>query len=123
MLRPVVLALDDSSGRHVRDPDRRLGLIDVLPSRAASAININAQIAWINLDIDLLFNLGRDENSREGSVAPVTGIERRFSDQTMNARLSSQPTVGIFATERNRRALQSRNIPCGSLEYLCLKAP
>src|SRR5918999_6162279 len=33
VLAPLVLALHHDAGRQVRDPDRRVGLVDVLPSR------------------------------------------------------------------------------------------
>src|SRR5438270_8458215 len=52
-LRALVLAGDHDPGRQVRDPDGRLGLVDVLPPGTAGAVGIDAQVLGLDLDLRL----------------------------------------------------------------------
>src|SRR5258705_2889653 len=61
VLRPLVLARDDDAGRQVRDADRGVGDVDVLAAGAARPVRVDAQILLVDLDVDVLLQLGPDE--------------------------------------------------------------
>src|SRR5690242_17439965 len=65
MLRAVVLALHDDAGRRVRDPYRRVGLVDVLAAGTRRPESVDAQVRGIDLDLDRFVDLGIDEHARE----------------------------------------------------------
>src|SRR6185312_13747109 len=44
MLRAIVLAFDDDTGGEMREPNRRVGLVDVLAARARRAERVDAQV-------------------------------------------------------------------------------
>src|SRR3990170_3373827 len=70
VLRSLVLALDDDVGRQVGDPDRAVGGVDVLPAGARRAIGIDAQVALVDLDVDILVDDRIDPDRGEAGVAP-----------------------------------------------------
>src|SRR5690606_22269800 len=84
VLRAVVLALHDYTGRLVSDPDGRLRLVHVLAAGAARAVDVDAQIARIDLDIDIVLDLGRDEYRRKGRMASMPRVERGLAHEPMN---------------------------------------
>jgi hypothetical protein len=52
VLRAVGLALDDDVRRQVRDPNGRVGLVDVLPARARCAERVDPEVGRIDFDLD-----------------------------------------------------------------------
>ena len=52
--RALVLALDDDAGREVRDPDGGVGLVHVLAAGAARAVGVDAEVALVDLDVDVV---------------------------------------------------------------------
>src|SRR4029079_1515739 len=72
VLRALVLTLHDDPGRDVRDPDRRLRLVDVLAARAARAEHVDAQVGGIQLDLDVVLDPGGNDHRRARRVAAVT---------------------------------------------------
>jgi len=53
-LRPLVLALDDHARREVGDPDRGVGLVDVLAAGALRSVGVDAQVALVDRDVAVL---------------------------------------------------------------------
>ena len=53
-LRALVLALDDDSGRQVRDPDGRVGLVHMLAAGALRAVGVDAKVVLVDLDVAVL---------------------------------------------------------------------
>src|SRR5215211_272758 len=76
-LRALVLALRDDAGRLVRDADRRVGLVDVLPAGAGGPVGVHLQVVVLDLDLAGLLDDRRDLDSRERRLAAVGGVERR----------------------------------------------
>src|SRR6476619_7852237 len=70
-LRALVLNRDDSSCRQVRDPNRGIGLVDVLATGATSAMGVDAQLALVDVDCLVLWQQRADDHLREGSVAAM----------------------------------------------------
>src|SRR2546423_2035707 len=90
----------------MRDAHSRVGRVDVLTARARRAVGVNAQVFVVDLDLDLLVNLRRDEERRERSLARARA-ERRDANQTVHARLRRQEAVCVFALDAERRALDA----------------
>ncbi len=97
VLGALVLAGDDDAGRHMGDADRRLGLVDVLAAGAAGAVGVDAQILVVDLDFDVVGNLGKDEDRGEGGMAAGVGIEGGDAHQPVNPLLGPQIAVGVVA--------------------------
>ena len=53
-LAALVLHRDDDPGRDMGDPDRRVGRVDVLATGAARAVHVDLEIAFVDLDVDLV---------------------------------------------------------------------
>ena len=51
-------------------------------------------------------------------MAPVAGIERRFSHQPVDADFGAQPAEGVVAAHVHRGALDSRHVAAGNLDQL-----
>jgi len=68
VLRSFVLAGDDDAGRHVGQADGGFGFVDVLPARAAGAVSIDAQILFVDRDVDFFINDRRDGDGAETGV-------------------------------------------------------
>ncbi len=85
MLRALVLAAGNNSGRKMRDAYRGVRRVDVLAALAAGAIRVDAQIVGLDVDDDGVVDLGRDEHARKAGVATLGLVERRDADETMHA--------------------------------------
>src|SRR5690606_25391339 len=118
MLRPVVLALHDHAGRKVRDAHRGFGPVHVLAARARGAIDVDAQVGRIDLDLDRIGHLGIHEPGGERGVPAAARAEGRLADESMDAGLGAQVPIGVVARDPDRRALDARDFALGFLEDL-----
>src|SRR4029077_8988825 len=96
-LAALVLDCDDDAARHVRDPDCRVGLVDVLSAGAGRAVGVDTDVVVGDLDGSGLVEQGRDDYLREARVAAVGGIERAEADEAMLATLGLEDPVGVLA--------------------------
>ena len=76
MLAALVLTRHDDTARQVRDAHRGLGLVDVLAAGARGTVDIHLEVRGIDLDLDVVVDLRRDEHRGEGGMAAVARIER-----------------------------------------------
>ena len=90
VLRTVRLRLDDDVRRQMRDPHRRIGLVDVLSAGAGGAIRIDPQLGRVDVDFDRFVDFGIDEHAGKRRMPPRVGIERAFAHQPMNAGLGAK---------------------------------
>ena len=104
-LRPLVLALGDDPGRQVGQADGRVGLVDVLAAGALRAERVDPDLVPVELDLDVVVDLGQDLDERERRLAPVLRVERADPDEPVDAALGAQPAVGAPA----RRPRPSRS--------------
>ena len=88
---------------------RRLGLVHVLATGAAGTEHIHLDVGRIEIDLDVVVDLRRDEHRRKRGVAAVAGIERALAHQAVHAGLGAQPAIGVFALEGDRAALHARH--------------
>jgi hypothetical protein len=77
VLGALVLALHHDAGRKVGQADRGVGLVDVLPARAAGAVGVDPEIALVDLDRDGVVDLRDDRDARERGVTAGLGVEGR----------------------------------------------
>jgi hypothetical protein len=59
------LTLDNYSRGDMSDPDGRIGDVDVLTATAGGSVGVDTQIIRIDVDLDVVVDLGKDKNSRE----------------------------------------------------------
>ena len=73
-----------------------IGGVDVLAAGALGAIGVDAAIAFVDLDVDLVVDDRIDPGRRETRVAPRVGIEGRDAHQAVHARIPSWPSHGRY---------------------------
>src|SRR5215211_5743308 len=83
MLAALVLALGDDARGEVRDPYRRVGLVDVLAAGPRGPVGVHLEVLFVDLDLDGLAQDGRDGDGGEAGVPPRTGVEGADPDETM----------------------------------------
>src|SRR5690606_29657420 len=71
--------------------------VDMLPAGAGRAVNVDAQILLLDLDIDLVIDDGIDADGAEAGMPPRVGIKGRDADKSMHAALGLEPAIGVFA--------------------------
>ena len=99
-------------------PNRRVRAIDVLTARAAGPVRVCTNIPRIDVDHDIVVDLGGDEHGRKRRVAPIAGIERRLAHQPVDPGFGAQPAVGVVAAELDRRALDAGHVAPGHLHKI-----
>ena len=92
----------------MRDPDRRVGHVDVLAAGTARAVGINPQVLLVDLNLDVLGQLGPDENRGERGVTARRLVERRDPHKPVDARLRQQQPVGVVTRDGQGRGLDPR---------------
>src|SRR5690606_8114105 len=122
VLGTFVLAGHHGVGRHVGDTHRRVGGVDVLTTGARGAVGVDAQVGRVDLDFDLVVDLGGHEHRRERGVATGAGIERALAHQTVHADLGAQPAEGILALDMHGGALDAGDFTFGQLDDLGTEA-
>ena len=98
-LRALVLALDDDAARLVRDPDRGVGLVDVLAAGAGGAVGVDLQVVVVDLELARLLDDGRDLDAGERRLAAVGRVERARA-----ARAGARPSRPSRGRRRSRPA-------------------
>jgi hypothetical protein len=91
----------------VGDPNRGLGLVDVLTSRATGAERVDPQVGRRDVDGDGLIDHGKDEHRGERGVSPLRRVIRRDADEPMNAALGLEVSVGVIAGDLDDRVLDA----------------
>ena len=99
-LAPLVLALGDDARREVGQPDRRVGLVDVLAAGALGAEGVDPDLVPVQLDLDVVVDLGQDLDEGERRLASLLRVERADPDEAVDAALGAQPAVGRAAVDR-----------------------
>ena len=97
VLRAAALALHHDTRGIMGYPDRRVRFIDVLATRTGCAESVDAQIRGVDFYFDGLIHLGINEHAGKGGMAAITGIERGFSHQPVNAGFCAKIAIGIIA--------------------------
>ena len=82
-----------------------------------------AQVLVVDLDLDVLVDLGRHVDRRERGVPPLRRVERGDAHEPVHAHLPLEVAVGVIADHVQRRALEARLFPVLPLDQLGLPAP
>ena len=77
---------------NVGDAHRRIGRVDVLAARARGAVGVDAAVAFVDLDVDLVVDHRIDPDRGEAGVAARVRIERRDAHQAMHAGFGLRPS-------------------------------
>mmetsp|Transcript_24717 Transcript_24717/g.82166 ORF Transcript_24717/g.82166 Transcript_24717/m.82166 type:complete len:378 (-) Transcript_24717:300-1433(-) len=101
-LRPLLRHEEADAGRLVRQVDRRLDLVDVLPARAARASRVHLDVAGLDLDGNLV-HLGHDSDRRRRGVHAPLRLCRGHALHTVDARLELELRVDRLALDLERR--------------------
>ena len=72
----------------------------MLAARAARAVGVDAEVALVDLDVDVLRQERADDHLREGRVAAVRLVERALADEPVDAALGLEDPVGVLALRR-----------------------
>ena len=84
----------------------RVGLVDVLAAGALGAVRVDPDLVPVELDLDVVVDLGQDLDERERRLAPLLGVERADAHEAMDAALGAQPAVGAPALDLDGDALE-----------------
>ena len=87
MLRTFRLAGHDDACGQVGEADGGVGLVDVLAACAAGAVGVDAEVFVLDLDVDVVLQLGHYVQSGEGGVAALVGVEWRDAHEAVDAAL------------------------------------
>jgi hypothetical protein len=107
----------------MREPDGRVGLVDVLAAGAARAIRVHAQLGVVDLDVALVGQQRSDDHLGEARVAAVRLVERRQADEPVDAALRLQDPVGVLAPDGEGRGLEAGLLARARLDEVGLEAP
>ena len=118
MLGAFGLALHHDTAGLVGDAHRRIGLVDVLAAGAAGAVGIGLEVRRVDIDLDIVIDLGGYKHRGKGCVTAIAGIEGRLADQPVHPGFSAQPAVGILALEMDGGALDTGHFPRRDLDQL-----
>src|SRR5690606_30751839 len=122
VLAALGLAGDHHPRGHVGDAHRRLGLVDVLATGARGAVDVGPEVGRIDLDVDVVVDLGRHEHRGEAGVAAVVRIEPRLAYQPVHPGLGLEPAVGVLALDPEGGRLDARHFAAGDLQQFGLPA-
>ena len=107
VLAALVLTLHDDAGRDVGDAHRRIGGVDVLPASARRAIGVDAQVAFVIVDLDIVIDHRIDPNAGKRGVAAGGAVIRADAHQAVDTAFGLGIAVGVLAFQQQRRRLDS----------------
>src|SRR5882724_9114560 len=122
VLGAVLLRLDHDAGGDVGDADRALGLVDMLAAGAARAHGVDAEVAFLDLDIDILVHHRVDPGRGEAGVATGLTVVGRDAHEPVHAALGLQPAIGVVARDPDGGRFQAGLLAGALLDPLDLVA-
>jgi hypothetical protein len=91
----------------VGDAHRGVGHVDVLASGPARAVGVDAKVLLLDLDLDVLVDLGPDEDGRERGVAAGRGVEGADAHEPVDPDLGREIAVRVLPVHEHGRALDA----------------
>src|SRR6185437_3741946 len=79
-------------------------------------------IRGVDVDLDVVVDLRRNEHGGERGMAPVAGIERRLAHEAVDAGLGPQPPVRVVPLEFDRGALHAGHLTGIGVDHFTTKA-
>src|ERR1039457_617241 len=108
VLPPVGRALHHDAAWEMRHPHGGIGHVDMLSAGAAGPECIDAQVLFLDIDLDFVVHLREDEDAGEGGVTARVGVEGRDAHQAVDADFGLQQAVGVLAVDLEGGALDAR---------------
>ena len=93
----TLLNLRNNSSRHVRQSDRALRLVHMLPSRPGRAVTVDDQVFRLNGDGVAAIGEGRHDYGGEGGVSSAVLVKRGDSNQTVDSTLAGEVGSDIIS--------------------------
>ena len=106
----------------MRDPDRALRLVDVLPAGAAGPERVDLEVGVVDLDLDGVVHHRIDPHAGKAGLPARRRIERADPHQAMHPGLGLQPAIGIQPRHLKRRRLDARLLAVALFQQLDLAA-
>ena len=79
----------------------------MLAAGALRAVGVDPDLVPVELDLDVVVDLGQDLDQRERRLAPLLRVERADPHEPMDAALGAQPAVGAPAVDLDGHALEA----------------
>ena len=105
----------------MRDADGGVGRIDGLASRPSRAVDVDLELVWIDLDLDLL-RLGHHRDGRRGRVDPARAFGLGHPLDAVRPALPLEHGVRAVTLDREGRLLVAAAVRRARLELLDLEA-
>ena len=105
VLRSLGAAHDHDAARDVLQADGRLHLVDVLPALAAGAHRRDLHVFFLDLDVDLVLDVGGHLDGGEGRLPARVRVERGDAHQAVHAVLAPQVAERVVARDAEARAV------------------
>ena len=99
------------------DTDRGRGLVDVLAAGAAGTIGVHTDVVRIDLHVDLPAEFRHHVAGDKGSLPLSRRVEGRDADQTVDAVLAPEPSVGILAVHLDRDRLDPGHVAVQEIQH------
>src|SRR3712207_4928717 len=123
VLAALVLALHHDPGRQVGDPDRRVGLVDVLPAGPRGPVGVYLEVLLVYLHLHPVVYDGGYGDGGEAGVPPRGGVERADPDEPVHAPLRGEEPEGVLARDGEGGAFYAGLLVLGVLDDLQPEVP
>jgi hypothetical protein len=95
----------------------------VLPAGAAAHERLHLDVVVLDVDLDLVGDLGNDVDGGERGLAAGVGVERADANQPVNAVLAPQVAVGVRPADREGDAADAGDFARSHVEFFEPVAP
>ena len=102
----------------MRETNRRLGLVDVLTTRATGAEGVNANLVPIQHHVLIILNLWDHFKHGEGGLSSLLSIKWRDAHHAVHATFCAQPAEHIATTNLKGNATVSGALTFGEVNNL-----
>ena len=90
----------------------------MLAARAGGAEHLHLDVAGVDLDLDVLVQLGHHFQAGKARLAAGVGVKRADTHQAVHAVLAFQHAVGVRALHHHRSALDARLVAVQHVQHL-----
>jgi hypothetical protein len=116
MLTAFVLAGSHNARWYVSQPHGRFRFVDLLTASTARPILVFANVFFpIDVDLELVIDLGNNIDTRERCVASPGGVEGADADQPVIAGFATKVTVDIVAADEQSGIANTGLLGCGEM--------
>ena len=95
VLGTLCLAGRHDAGRQVGDADRGVRGVDVLPTCTARPVGVDPAVGLVDIDLEVLVEIGCDVDARKGRVTPSGRVEGGDPHQAVHPDLRLEVAIGV----------------------------